>query len=278
MSAPVIKWPGAKWRLAPWIIANMPAHDCYLEPYFGSGAVFFNKEPASAEIINDRDSLVINLFRIIRDDPASLEAAIALTPWARAEYDECRKDLAHGDDIERARRLLVAMWQAVGTRRAVTENENSAGNCGWRARDSLHQSPVKTWQRLPERLRIASSRLLNAQIENRPAIEIMCRCADPDVLIYADPPYVSSTRQGRRLYAHEMSDEDHIEMLETLRAHPGPVLLSGYHGELYENLNWQRIDTKVLIQNNTERKESLYINSVAIKRIEQQKEQQTMFV
>ena len=80
------------------------------------------------------------------------------------------------------------MWQAVGTRRATTDDENTAGNCGWRARDSLHQSPVKTWQRLPERLRIASSRLLDAQIENRPAIELMCRCADPDVLIYADPP------------------------------------------------------------------------------------------
>ena len=282
MSAPVIKWPGAKWRLAEWILAHTPAHDCYLEPYFGSGAVFFNKAPSSVETLNDRDSLVVNLFRVIRDNPAALEAAIALTPWARAEYDACRRDLAQGDEVERARRLLVAMWQAVGTRRATTEDENSAGNCGWRARDTLHQSPVRTWQRLPERLRVASSRLMDAQIENRPAVGLIERHADPGVLIYADPPYVTETRgkdtRGRRLYAHEMNDEEHIELVRALRAHPGPVLLSGYHCQLYEeHLPWQRLETNVLIQNNQKRRESLYLNPVALARLESQRQQRTLF-
>ena len=111
MNSPVLKWPGSKWTLAEWIIANLPKHDCYIEPFFGSGAVFFNKTPSNVETINDRDSLAINLFRVIRDNPDQLEAAIALTPWARSEYDVCRRDLAYGDDVERARRLLVAtMW------------------------------------------------------------------------------------------------------------------------------------------------------------------------
>lgn len=260
----------------------MPSHDCYLEPFFGSGAVFFNKPPSSVETINDLDSLVVNLFRVIRDDPAALEAAIALTPWARSEYDDCRRDLGKGDDVEQARRLLVAMWQTVGLRRASTGDENSAGNCGWRARDSLHQSPVKTWQRLPERVRMASTRLMDAQIENRPAIDIIRRYADSDVLIYADPPYVSETRgvskkNGTRLYAHEMSDEAHVELIDALRAHPGPALLSGYHCDLYERLlPWQRVQTNVRIQNQT-RCETLYINEIALARLEKQREQQTMF-
>ena len=40
----VLKYPGAKTRLAPWICSYIPAHKVYLEPFFGSGAVFFNKQ------------------------------------------------------------------------------------------------------------------------------------------------------------------------------------------------------------------------------------------
>lgn len=282
MIAPSLKWPGSKWRLAEWILANMPAHDCYLDPFFGSGAVFFNKVPSNVETLNDRDSMVVNLFRVIRDKPEQLEAMIALTPWARAEYDECRRNLAEGDDVECARRLLVSMWQAVGVRRASSDDENSAGCSGWRSRSSLHQSPVATWKRLPERLQIATARLLDAQIENRPALDVIIRHANPGVLIYADPPYVRATRgvsakNGTRLYAHEMSDEDHLELIEALKAHPGPVLLSAYECPLYDdNLDWTRKHTNVHIQNNQTRQETLYINPIALRRLEQQRQQQEL--
>lgn len=51
---PILKYPGAKWNCAEWIISHFPAHKHYVEPYFGSGAVFFNKQPAAHEVINDR--------------------------------------------------------------------------------------------------------------------------------------------------------------------------------------------------------------------------------
>ena len=266
--APAIKWPGSKWRIADWIIEQMPKHDCYLEPFFGSGAVFFSKPASNVETINDRDSIVVNLFSMIRDNPLALAQAIELTPWARAEYDICRRDLAHGDDIEKARRLLVAMWQGVGLRRASTSDENSTGNCGWRSRDSRFQSPIRTWQRLPERIQVASKRLLSAQIENRPALEIIARHDSSEVLIYADPPYVHASRDDRRLYAHEMSDAQHVELLSALKSHPGPVLLSGYANAIYdEHLNWTRIETQTRIQNNLTRTETLWINPLAAARL-----------
>ncbi len=283
MSAPSLKWPGSKWRLAEWVISNMPSHDAYLEPFFGSGAVFFNKIPSNVETINDRDSMVVNLFEVIRNKPAQIEAAIALTPWARAEYDECRKDLAQGDDVERARRLLVAMWQAVGVRRASRDDETSAGCSGWRARDSLHQSPIATWKRLPERLRVASARLLDAQIECRPALDVIARNRSSETLIYADPPYVKSTRgasaiNGRRLYAHEMSDDGHLELIAALKNHLGPVLLSGYRCPLYDdNLDWECQETTSRIQTNQTRSEALWMNPVALRLIEEQCQQQELF-
>lgn len=52
---PVLKYPGSKWRLAEWIVSLMPPHKSYLEPFFGSGAVFFKKPPSRIETINDLD-------------------------------------------------------------------------------------------------------------------------------------------------------------------------------------------------------------------------------
>ena len=73
------------------------------------------------------------------------------------------------------------------------------------------------------------------QIENRPALDVIGRFNYPNVLIYADPPYILSTRHGKQ-YNCEMTDADHAVLLEALKAHKGPVLLSGYDSALYDGL------------------------------------------
>lgn len=71
-----LKYPGAKNRIAGWICGNIPAHDVYLEPFFGSGAVFFNKQPAKIETINDLDDNVVNYFKVIREKSDELISAL----------------------------------------------------------------------------------------------------------------------------------------------------------------------------------------------------------
>ncbi|MDE6912483.1 MAG: DNA adenine methylase, partial [Lachnospiraceae bacterium] len=51
----VLKYPGSKWSLADWIISFFPEHHSYLEPFFGSGAVLFNKTRSDIETVNDLD-------------------------------------------------------------------------------------------------------------------------------------------------------------------------------------------------------------------------------
>lgn len=68
----ILHYPGSKWSMADWIIRHMPEHKTYLEPFFGSGAVFFNKQPSGIETINDMDSSIVNLFKVIRDNPEKL--------------------------------------------------------------------------------------------------------------------------------------------------------------------------------------------------------------
>lgn len=279
MSAPVLKWPGSKWSIAEWVIGHMPKeHHCYLEPYFGSGAVFFNKEPSNVELINDRDGELVNFLRVIREKPEELATALTFTPWSRDEYNFCRRRLGkpRGNRVERARRLAVAMWQSIG-QRAGSATQKRSVTSGWRSRMAEDQSPVATWQRLPDRVRHAATRLLQAQIENRPALDVITRHADANVLIYADPPYLHATRPSqRRLYAHEMDGEAHEALLQALEAHPGPVLLSGYHSALYdEHLgHWKQFETQARAQNNAPRTEVLWLNPVAASRLERQRAQE----
>lgn len=82
----VLKWPGAKWSIAERIINMMPEHKIYIEPFFGSGAVFFNKSSCNLEILNDLDNEVVNLFKVIRDYPEELANKIYFTPYSREEY------------------------------------------------------------------------------------------------------------------------------------------------------------------------------------------------
>lgn len=256
MKAPrILHYPGSKWSMADWIISHMPEHTTYLEPFFGSGAVLFNKERAILETVNDLDGEVSNLFSVIRDNPEALARAISWTPYARAEY--YRGYETEGDDLERARRFLVRCWMARGGK--------TSDRTGWRHIIDLNAPhPAKDWQLLPDKIMTVTDRLRGVQIECQPAVKLIERYKRPEVLIYADPPYILSTR-SKRMYKHEMKDADHEELLETLLAHPGPVLLSGYDHPLYNDRlrGWHREERKVQAEAGRSRTEVLWINPVA---------------
>lgn len=94
----IFKYPGSKWRTAEWIISHFPPHHSYLEPFFGSGGVLFNKPRSNIETVNDLDGDVVNLFWWIQHDPERLANVIRWTPYAREVYDKAYED---GQQIQR---------------------------------------------------------------------------------------------------------------------------------------------------------------------------------
>ncbi|MGR6127874.1 DNA adenine methylase [Paenibacillus sp. SER-28] len=251
----ILHYPGSKWSMADWIISNMPPHTTYLEPFFGSGAVLFNKGRSSLETVNDLDGEVSNLFQIIRDQPKELARLIHWTPYARDEYYKGYEN--EGSNVERARRFLVRCWMARGGK--------TSDRTGWRHIIDLNAPhPARDWQLLPDKIMQVTDRLRNVQIECQPAVKLLERYKRPEVLVYADPPYLLSTR-SKRMYKVEMNDEDHIVLLNALIKHPGPVLLSGYEHPLYEkSLGGWRKETKVVkAEAGRIRTEVLWINPIA---------------
>ena len=261
IEGPVLKYPGAKWNIARWIIGHFPIgyeKMTYLEPFFGSGAVFFNKRPSNVETINDMDGNVVNLFRLVRDMPKELVKLIELTPWARDEYLASYEKT--GDPLEDARRFLVRCWQAFGTK--------TSGTTGWR--NNIQGAKGESMfgrGAIPRRILQTTRRLQWVQIENQSAMKLIPRYAHSNVLIYADPPYVTRTR-SKNIYNCEMSDEDHINLLELLNAHPGPVILSGYENELYDSRlsHWSQDSIIATAEKGQYRKEILWMNPIAVEK------------
>lgn len=119
----------------------------------------------------------------------------------------------------------------------------------------------KSWKELPERLRLASERLLDAQIENVPAVEIIRRYDTSDVFMYIDPPYLWDIRK-KYLYPHEMKDEEHIELLKLLKDHPGKIMISGYEAEVYNEYlkGWRKESIAARAEGGAKRTETIWMN------------------
>lgn len=251
--AAALRYPGSKWSLAHEIVRHFGPHYHYVEPYFGSGAVFFTKPVSPHELINDINGLVVNFFRVLRDQTDDLLFALEATPWSREEYDQSH--VQTGEAVEDARRFVTRIWQAHAS--------DLAKKTGWKNRGAKQPARGMSvrWQRVPSELAAMALRLKDAEIEHRPALDVMRRFLTKDTLIYADPPYLLETRT-QKMYAHEMSVEDHREMLELLAAHPGPAVLSGYDNSLYDRhlKNWQKVYLKPpKVEKQAERMEVLWV-------------------
>jgi DNA adenine methylase len=111
----LLQYPGKKNSIAEWIVSHFPPNYqemTYLEPFLGSGSIFFCKERSAIETINDLDNDISNLFVQIRDNPDVLMMSLINTPWSRYEYD---LSFVHSDDpVEQARRCIVRFWFTVG--------------------------------------------------------------------------------------------------------------------------------------------------------------------
>lgn len=274
MKRAALRYYGGKWRLAPWIVKNLPPHRVYVEPFCGAASVFFRKEPAYGEVLNDLSGDIINYFRVLQSDRlrAWLKELLLLTPYSRAEYNRAHEYAA--EPVENARRLLIRSMMGYHSDSVNSANSKSGfrNDCGrsWTL-------PVHNWRDYPLYIDQFAARLRDAIIEQVDAFRLMEKWRDKtDYLWYIDPPYPHATRTAanKHKYVVEMSDAEHLQLIEVLQQLRGTVVLSGYPTDLYnplETAGWQKICRT--IKNTTfqsgERTECLWINPTAVAAKEQ---------
>lgn len=249
--------------LAPWILAHFPPHRVYVEPFGGAASILLRKSRSYAEVYNDLDCDVVALFRVLRDDVAAraLVSWVRLTPFARDEFQSAY-DVAD-DDMERARRLLIRSFMGFGS-------NGHARKTGFRSNSNRSgTTPAHDWANYPDGLRRVIARLRGVVIENRDAKAVMATHDGPNTLHYVDPPYVLSTRSDpTKDYAHEMTDAQHVELLDFVQTLQGMVIISGYAHALYEQglKGWARMERKALADGAAKRTEVLWLNPAARQR------------
>lgn len=241
MVKPPLQYFGAKTTIAPAIVALLPPHDHYVEPYCGSLAVLLAKPPVKLETVNDLDGLLMLFWRVLRDRPEDLARVCALTPHSRGEYESHKLTVDAGEDLETARRVWLMLSQGRG-------GSLRGGKNGWKH----HVLPGSTSIGLPAyldgyvgRMAAVAERLHAVSLESMPALDLIAKYGvDPDVLLFVDPPYLGETRNPRSNYRHEMRDEaDHRQLAEALHAAASAVVICGYPSDLYDRelyAGWDR--------------------------------------
>lgn len=208
-------YPGGKAYHADWILEFIPDHYCYCEPFAGSAAVLFRKQPSKVEIINDRDSDVVQFFRVLRERREELEEWLKYTPYARDTHRKFAGEFYSGyrpdDPIERAGRFFYLRYsQYAGKFRT----KSGLGSGATRNKALQLQNAARKLDQFAERLQ-------RVQIENRDYAEIVNRFDGENVVFYFDPPYVNA---GDALYTGD--DFDHSRFVNVLEDIEGDWLLS----------------------------------------------------
>lgn len=245
IASPAIRYHGAKFRLAPWIMQFFAPHTTYVEPFGGAAGVLLQKQRSYAEVYNDLDGDIVNFFRVLRvpDLRRQLLELVSLTPYARADFDEAWEET--NDPVERARRTAIRAQMGFGSAGATK------GTTGFRIDTRrAYGTAQHLWAEYPQAIAAVGQRFQGVLIENRPAIEVMQQHDRNDTLHFVDPPYLLSTRvlqaNGKGYYRHEMTDADHQALLQVLLELEGMVVVSGYDSELYNDMlaGWETFQTK----------------------------------
>jgi DNA adenine methylase len=206
-----LSYIGGKRRIAKQLVALIPDHTTYVEPFAGGAQVFFHKPRVKVEVLNDLDEEIVNFLRICQRHPQELSRILRWQPASRRLF-EWHQQQPSGvlTDIERAARFFYLQKNTWG---------------GKRTRQNFHfgvtKPPSYTPSSLAKRFAEVAERLDNVQIEALPYQAILSQYDRPTTFFYCDPPYV-----GVDLYQHNFSDEQFEELSRELVSLKGRFLLS----------------------------------------------------
>jgi DNA adenine methylase len=235
--SPPLKWHGGKWYLAPKIVALMPPHLHYVEPFAGGLSVLLSKDPDGvSEVVNDTHQELANFWSVLRGDDTfrSFHRQVEATPFHEAEWDAAADRVR--DSVERAVRFFVRCRQSLaGRMNAFT------GVTRTRTRRGMNNE-VSAWLTAVAGLPSVHARLSRVLVLSRDALHVIRQQDGPETLFYLDPPYQAETRTARKVYAHESTAALHAELLDLVGQCKGKVMLSGYPSELYDRRlrDWAR--------------------------------------
>lgn len=208
---------------ARWIVSNLPTDAVgYVETHGGILGILLARPRARHETVNDLNGRVVNFWKVVKDDCASLVHEVLHTPRSEEIYKAAIASLDEGTALERAVKFIVAVrnsWMHVDAPSSFAHR--------------LDSYEIPTCE-VARRIEGMARRLRDVQLLNRPAIEVLDEAqTKDDILVYIDPPYRGSSSP------YPVQQEDYEETLRLLRLQAGRVAISGM-GNDWDELGWKR--------------------------------------
>lgn len=233
----------------------MPPHIHYCEPFAGGLAVLLARDPDDerlwlpphkgvSEVVNDLNEELVGFWRVLRDESlfGLFVRQVNAIPMSRTEFRfALDSPVTACDPVLRAINFFIVCRQSrSGMMKDFTSITRS------RTRRQMNGN-VSEWLGAVDGLPDVHARLRRVLVENMDAVKLIRREDTPTTFYYIDPPYLKGEGEARKtddLYQHEVTREQHVELLSTLRGVQGKVMLSGYPSDLYDASlhDWRVVD------------------------------------
>lgn len=229
-----IAYMGGKSLLTKKIIPKIPKHQCYVEVFAGAAWLLFRKEESEVEIINDINTNLVTLYRVIK---LHLEEFIRYLKWilvARDEFERFKDENPDTlTDIQRAVRFYYLLKSGYAAR---IENPSFSIAVSTKPRFNL--------LRIEEELSEVHLRLSRVYIENKSYEKVLKQFDRPDTFFYIDPPYYDCENYyGKGIF----SREDFTQLRDILAAMNGKFIMSINDTReirsLYKNFKTETVST-----------------------------------
>ncbi|RRD38795.1 DNA adenine methylase [Leptotrichia sp. OH3620_COT-345] len=176
----VLQRHGNKKVLFKKIERYIPEHEIYIEPFFGAGSVFFLKERAKYNFLNDLDNEVFNLFQVIKNKPVQFKNLFRMVPKHKQQFKYWKEHPEKIDTWQAVRFIYLTNFSFMATRHTM---RTSVGNPKFltlmRIKETFDALMDTTFDNLPYEKFIKNLSLENKKNKNK-------------IFIYCDPPYINT--------------------------------------------------------------------------------------
>jgi site-specific DNA-adenine methylase len=166
--------PAGKKHLAPRLVKLIPPHTTYVEPFAGSGAVFFAKPPSEKEVLGDADPEIAFAYKVLARLTDAELAALKKKDWTgRKTLYRAMQEAKPKSKIEKLYRFLYLSHFAYGKLRGKSYNPNAEGIAA----------------RTIDRIEKYRCRLRNVTVRSAHYADVVKEFDGKDTFFFLDPPY-----------------------------------------------------------------------------------------
>lgn len=230
MKPPISRIGGKSW-LVNHLVELLPQHRLYCEPFAGGARLFFAKKPSTIEIVNDKDGLLVNFYKVVQNDTKrqALIKALNELPYSRNVFNYFRRAEPQGE-IEKVVQFFYLS-------KASFAGDTERGGFAVPSRNTP-RNPAQTYQHSIDALEHTARRLKGVTIECLDYEDCIRKYESESSLFYIDCPYYGH----EDYYGDSFTEQDHCCLAKLLHNVKGKIMLSHYQCDVYDRLysDWNK--------------------------------------